>query len=183
VAQRTLTATSFVVLGMLTYAPATSYQLKRRVASTIGNFWAFNHSQLYDEPSRLTAAGLVTVRREEGGRRRRTYTISDDGRAALAAWLAEPAFHQTEVRDLGLLKLFFGSLACPADLATLAHDQRQAHRDRADGYEAQRARVAGAADDFQLATLELGIRYERTVEKFWDDWLNGRVGVGLAEDR
>ncbi|MDR4215877.1 PadR family transcriptional regulator, partial [Bacillus paralicheniformis] len=45
---------------MLTYGPATSYQLKQRVARSVGNFWAFAHSQLYDEPARLVNAGLVT---------------------------------------------------------------------------------------------------------------------------
>ena len=64
---RKLNATSYVVLGMLCYGPATSYQLKQRVGRTIGNFWAFAHSQLYDEPARLVSAGLVSQSIEQGG--------------------------------------------------------------------------------------------------------------------
>ncbi|MFC7612767.1 PadR family transcriptional regulator [Actinokineospora soli] len=77
---RKLNATSYVVLGMLSYAPATSYELKQRVGMTIGNFWAFAHSQLYDEPARLAEDGLVTADVEEGGRRKRTYSITPRGR-------------------------------------------------------------------------------------------------------
>ena len=33
---RKLTATSYVVLGMLSYSPATSYDLKQWIANTIG---------------------------------------------------------------------------------------------------------------------------------------------------
>lgn len=170
-AKRELTPVSYVVLGLLTSESATSYELKGRVARTIGNFWEFNHSQLYDEPARLVTAGLLTETREEHGRRRRTYTITDAGRAALTAWLADTGAGKTEVRDLGLLKLFFGSLAGPADRLRLARDQRDAHGERAADYEEMHASVADTADPWQLAALELGIRYERTVERFWDDML------------
>ncbi|WP_221761241.1 PadR family transcriptional regulator [Kibdelosporangium aridum] len=169
---RKLNATSYVVLGMLTYGPATSYQLKQRVGQSVGNFWAFAHSQLYDEPARLVAAGLVTQTIEEGGRRKRTYAITEEGRRALAEWLAEPTLEQTEVRDTGLLKLFFGTGARPDDIRNLARDRYQSHRDRADGYLRQRAEIESLADRWQLKTLELGMRYERTVEKFWKDFMD-----------
>ena len=50
VADHRMTPTSYLVLGLLADGPATSYQLKQRVAMSIGNFWEFAHSQLYDEP-------------------------------------------------------------------------------------------------------------------------------------
>jgi DNA-binding PadR family transcriptional regulator len=68
---------------MLSYAPATSYDLKQFVGNTIGNFWAFAHSQLYDEPARLVRDGLVEETVEEGGRRnnaRRSWTTRTAGR-------------------------------------------------------------------------------------------------------
>lgn len=157
---------------MLSYGPATSYQLKQRVGRTIGNFWAFAHSQLYDEPARLVAAGLVSQSIEHGGRRKRTYSITDEGRAALREWLAEPTLEQTEVRDTGLLKLFFGFGARPDDIRRLAKDRYESHRDRADSYVRQRAEIEARADRWQIKTLELGMRYERTVERFWKDFLD-----------
>ncbi|MGW5054837.1 PadR family transcriptional regulator [Actinokineospora sp. NPDC004072] len=168
---RKLNATSYVVLGMLSYAPATSYELKQRVGLTIGNFWAFAHSQLYDEPARLAEDGLVTAAVEEGGRRKRTYSITPAGRAALAEWLATGSREQTEVRDIGLLKLFFSTLGTPEDLRRLARDRYESHKARADGYLAQHEQIVDRADRWQVKTLELGIRFERTVEGFWADFL------------
>ncbi|GAA4436690.1 PadR family transcriptional regulator [Actinokineospora soli] len=168
---RKLNATSYVVLGMLSYAPATSYELKQRVGMTIGNFWAFAHSQLYDEPARLAEDGLVTADVEEGGRRKRTYSITPRGREALAEWLTGESREQTEVRDIGLLKLFFSTFGRPEDLRKLAEDRHESHKARADNYIAQREQIIDYADRWQVKTLELGIRFERTVEAFWAEFL------------
>lgn len=168
---RKLNATSYVVLGMLCHGPATSYDLKQRIAYTIGNFWAFAHSQIYDEPVRLVADGLVTETVEQGGRRKRTYSITRAGREALRDWLSSHTHEQTEVRDLGLLKLFFAAFGDRDDLLRLARDRYESHRARADGYVEQYERIVDAADPWQVKTLELGMRYERTVEQFWADFI------------
>ena len=168
---RKLNATSYVVLGMLCHGPATSYDLKQRIAYTIGNFWAFAHSQIYDEPVRLVADGLATETVEEGGRRKRTYSITRSGRQALQDWLATPTHEQTEVRDLGLLKLFFATFGEREDLLRLARDRYEAHRATADGYVELHDRIVDVADPWQVKTLELGMRYERTVEQFWADFI------------
>ena len=169
--KRKLNATSYVVLGMLSYRSATSYDLKQWVANTIGNFWAFAHSQLYDEPARLVADGLVSETVEAGGRRRRTYEILPAGREAFQEWLATPTTEQTEVRDLGVLKLFFASFSEPVDLLRMARDRHESHRARADSYTEQREEIADYADRWQVKTIELGIRYERCVEEFWADFI------------
>ena len=50
----TLTPTSYIVLGLLAAAGAsTPYALKQGVAGSIGHFWSVPHSQLYAEPERL----------------------------------------------------------------------------------------------------------------------------------
>ena len=53
-----LTPTSYVVLGLVAQAgEATPYDLKRKVAQSVGFVWSFPHAQLYTEPERLTRAG------------------------------------------------------------------------------------------------------------------------------
>lgn len=155
--------------------PATSYELKRRVQGSIGNFWTFNHSQLYDEPLRLLREGLVAERSEDGGRRRRTYSITERGRETLERWLREPTQVRTEVRDSGLLKLFFGRYAKPEDVRALARDQLDAHRRHADEYTRMLRLLHGRGDRWQLASLELGIAYERRVQAFWEGLLTDLV--------
>lgn len=55
-----LTAVSYMVLGLIERAgEATPYQLKQVAARSVGNFWSIQHAQLYTEPERLAAAGLL----------------------------------------------------------------------------------------------------------------------------
>lgn len=167
-----LTPTAYVVLGLLELlGPATSYDLKQAVAASVGNFWSFPHSQLYAEPARLVEAGLVTAEREERGRRRRTYTITDAGRRALRDWLAEPETAELEIRDPGLLKLFFADAGRPEDVAALADAQRARHAERLAHYRALDA-AAQAGDEPERgfggrATLRFGLAVEEAYVRFW----------------
>src|SRR5690349_11815802 len=103
-----LTSTSYLVLGLIgREGPSTPYELKRHVAATIGHFWSFPHALLYKEPARLVDLGLLTEEREPGGRRRRLFSITEHGWAALREWLGRPSREPTELRDAGLLQLFF----------------------------------------------------------------------------
>jgi DNA-binding PadR family transcriptional regulator len=163
-----LTPTSYVVLGLVgRYGPCTSYDMKQVVSGSIGYFWSFPHSQLYAEPARLVVAGLLDEQQEPGGRRRRTYTLTDAGREQLAAWLATPSAEPTEIRDLPLLQLFFADQADAGAVTALAEAAAAAHRARLAEYEAMRARRPPGWYDG--TPLDLGIRYERTVAAFWEE--------------
>jgi DNA-binding PadR family transcriptional regulator len=164
-----LTPTSYLVLGLVGHlGRCTSYEMKGIVAGSIGYFWTFPHSQLYAEPARLVGLGLLEEEQEPGGRRRRTYQLTSEGRAALRRWLGEPTDLPTEIRDLALLKLFFGGQADPDQVTRLATAAAAGHRARLDEYEAIAASVPAAADRHQLATLALGIRYERASLAYWE---------------
>lgn len=159
-----LTPTSYVVLGLLSYArTATPYELKQGLAGSVGNFWSVPHSQLYAEPDRLVRLGLLHVDQEPMGRRRKRYGLTDAGRAALDAWVREPApTEPAEIRDEALLRLFFG-----ADPEAVARGQLPAHRAKLAAYEATMAgRTPGSAPGPFLA-LEAGIAHEREWIRFW----------------
>jgi DNA-binding PadR family transcriptional regulator len=157
-----LTPTSYIVLGLLSAAgEATPYDLKRMVAASVGDFWSVQHAQLYTEPERLAGAGLLTEDREEGGRRRKRYTVTKAGRAALRRWLDSPTAENTELRDPGLLQLFFG-----ADPAALAAAQLPTHRAKLAEYEELYAHCPEDPPGVRLA-LEAGIGHEREWIRFW----------------
>ena len=174
-----LTPTSYLVLGLLAReGPSSPYDLKRRVAATLGHVWSFPHTLLYTEPSRLAELGLVTERREQHGRRRRLFTITDAGLAALRAWLARPSSEPSELRDLGLLQLFFSDLGSPEDRARLAAQELALHRTRLAEYEEDHrleGRVPGGAsgrldrtaERWRGETLKMGILYEKAAVTFW----------------
>lgn len=105
-----LSATGRVILGLVAVEPRSGYDIKRIVDHSTRFFWAASYGQIYPELKRLAKRGLIEPEGEaEGGRRRTTYRITDSGRAALAAWIREPGLTQ-EMRDEGLLKIFFAEL-------------------------------------------------------------------------
>ena len=167
-----LSSTSYLVLGLIGLrGPSTPYELKRAVErSGLAEFWPFPHSQLYEEPARLAAAGLLVEQREEDGRRRRIYDLTDDGRAALAAWTREPDVG-FQLRDTGSLKMFFSELgATTADVAATARLQEEFHRERLTRFEAMLARYAERPERARrVIPLRLGIEVTRTAVRFWHD--------------
>ena len=158
-----LTPTSIIVLGLLEFGEATPYDLKTRVAGSVGSFWSVPHSALYAEPQRLRRAGLVEERRERGGRRRRVFSLTGAGRRALDDWRAEPAAGLPELRNPALLKLFFG-----ADPAAVAASQLDAHRDKLAHYEAVKALDDGSGPRGPFLALEAGLRHEREWIAYWE---------------
>ncbi|MDP9101955.1 MAG: PadR family transcriptional regulator [Actinomycetota bacterium] len=161
-----LSPTSYVVLGLLASAgEATPYELERLVDISVGHFWSFPHSQLYSEPPRLVGRGLLEEQREQTGRRRRVFRLTEAGREALQGWLAEAVGSTTEIRDLGLLKLFFGSSAAAAgDVRASAAAQVAAHEERLATF---RDLAGHDMDRHVQATLRLGIAYEEAAVAFW----------------
>jgi PadR family transcriptional regulator, regulatory protein AphA len=160
-----LTHTSHIVLGLLSASgEATPYDLKQMASATVGYFWSLPHSQLYAEPARLARAGYATERREQGGRRRKLYALTDRGREALESWLGVLTPEPYMLRDLALLKLFFG-----ADVRELAKVQLETHRQMLAEFEALRAQVAEHGQIGPRLALDLGIRHERETVAFWEE--------------
>jgi DNA-binding PadR family transcriptional regulator len=160
-----LTPTSYIVLGLLEFAgESTPYALKQLVASSVGYFWTLQHAQLYTEPERLAAAGYVTETREDTGRRRKLYAITDRGRAALDEWRAETTADLGELREPAVLKLFFG-----ADSKRLAAAQVEANRARLAEYEAIRDAMPADVPPGPRQALEMGIRVEQAAIEFWEE--------------
>jgi DNA-binding PadR family transcriptional regulator len=161
-----LTPVSYVVLGLVAQGATTSYDMKQKASKSVGYFWHFPHSQLYAEPPQLVALGLLADHQEAGGRRRRVYTLTPAGRRVLDDWLRQPTSDQTQIRDTGLLKLFFGDRMSVDEIAALAREQEQAHRQQLAVYE--------TIDDTDMlphhaAVVQAGILHERTFAEFWRD--------------
>lgn len=158
-----LNPTSYIVLGLVEAAgEATPYDLKQMVSVSLGNFWSLQHAQLYTEPERLAGAGYLSERREQGGRRRRHYRLTEKGRKAMRAWLGESTAELTELRDLALLKVFFG-----AEPKMLAGDQIEAHTAKLAEYEEIREQAGAELPRGVRISLDAGIDHERHWIEFW----------------
>jgi DNA-binding PadR family transcriptional regulator len=109
-----LTGTSYAVLTLLELlGPATPYDLKQALEKSIENFWPVPHTTFYAEPDRLARGGFLTVRQEQGGRRRKVYELTEHGREALRDWTASPDVAPPQLRDEGVLRIFAGADPLP----------------------------------------------------------------------
>ena len=190
--RRRLTPTSYLVLGLLAReGPSTPYELERHVRATLGHFWSFPHTLLYSEPTRLANLGLVHEVRETTGRRRRVFATTSAGEQALRAWLDQPSNEQTELRDPGLLQLFFGDLAPPASRLRLAEQQLAIHRAKLAEYERDQgpgdrrgssARGRRTVEHWRGETLPMGIAYEMGAVTFWAE-VTARARAALDKDQ
>jgi PadR family transcriptional regulator, regulatory protein AphA len=159
-----LTPTSFIVLGLLSRAgEATPYQLKQTVDVSVGHFWSVPRSQLYAEPARLARGGYVTEGQEPDGRRRKRYALTARGEEALQRWTDAPTQQFTELRDLAILKLFFG-----ADPAAMAEAQLATLRPLLQFYETVHASESRDGPSGPRQALEAGIDYVKTSIRVWE---------------
>lgn len=154
-----LSATAYVILGLVRHEPRSGYEIKSIVDNTTRFFWAASYGQIYPELKRLSEAGLVVgADAPTGGRRRTVYEITDDGERELLAWLRQPP-STFEMREEGLLKLFFaGALPreeVPAILRAMREHRLAANRQL-------REMEPGAAekeDPFPLMVLRGGLEF------------------------
>src|SRR5215210_8255345 len=123
----TTTAITPVVLGLLADRPRSGDDIKAIVDRSTRFFWAASYGQIYPELRRLEAEGLIEGEDSPtGGRRRRVYKVTPDGRKALTDWL----FGQTvtiELRDESLLRLFFADALPLADALRLLEGRKRGH--------------------------------------------------------
>lgn len=163
-----LSGTSYAVLTLLHHlGEATPYDLKGALERSVANFWPVPHTTFYAEPARLASGGYLSVRQETGGRRRKTYTLTEKGRRALREWADAPETAESQLRDEATLKVFAGG----DPRAIFAHQRTWRARKLAEleGYleclpESEHAAAI-------RATLTIGIAYERQLIAMIDDFL------------
>lgn len=135
-----LTSTSYALLALLDQlGDATPYDIKQAIEMSIENFWPVPHTTAYDEPARLAEAGYLSVRQEPAGRRRKSYSLTEKGRKALAAWAEDPVASPPQLRDEVVLKVFAG-----ADPGPLIEAREAWHREKLEELQGYLSEVRGA---------------------------------------
>ena len=96
------------ILGLLSHEPMTGYAIKKRIDVSLRFFWGASYGSIYPTLNNLVKQGMVTKEEtKENGREKIFYTITEDGRKKLRAWLEQPV-EKDELRYETMLKLFFG---------------------------------------------------------------------------
>ena len=170
-----LTTTSYAILSLLAVQPWTAYGLAQQMERSLERMWPRAASVVYAEPKRLVRHGLADARREYTGRRPSTvYSITDEGREALATWLSEPGSGPVAECE-ALLKVAFADHGTLADLRTnLAAIRTWAEADLAEGRarHVEYAETGGPFPD-RLPAIALAARYYAEVSSAvlrWAQW-------------
>jgi DNA-binding PadR family transcriptional regulator len=176
---KSMTTTSYAVLGLLAIKPWTTYELVQQVNLSLRRVWPRAQSKLYEEPKKLVALGYARVVEEPiGKRRRRRYTITPKGRRALRVWLVQPgAGPQLEFEQL--LKIHFADSASKdAVLASLAAIQDWVREENEENLAMARAYLAGHGAFPQRAALnQLGGRFLTDFYAMVADWAEWARGI------
>jgi DNA-binding PadR family transcriptional regulator len=175
----------FAVLGLLEDGPASGYALTTRFERSLQRYaWTARQSHIYPELGRLAEDGLIEVV-DEGARGRRTYAITESGRAALRDWLLSPPKPRA-VRDERALRLSLISALDPPQARDIVLD----HLTEAETVAAELRAVAEAADAdphprgrlrFGRLALELGI-YQYEAQRQWAAWALNELDATLPQD-
>jgi PadR family transcriptional regulator AphA len=172
-----LTGTSFAVLSLLrVLGPSTPYDLKQALETSIENFWPVPHTTFYAEPARLARGGYLSVRQEQGGRRRKLYALTDAGREALERWVHSPAVAPPQLRDEAVLKIFAG--ADPVPLFRRRREWHSAKLAELEGYlqlVGEDERVHGVR-----RSLLVGTNYHRLMLDAIDRFLAAQAATGSS---
>ena len=160
-----LSPTGRVILGMIALGKQTGYEIKQFVDKTTRYFWATSYGQIYPELKRLEDQGLISGRPEpSGGRQRTVFELTESGRAALRAWLESDALPAPELRDEGMLKLFFSDALPERRIENIRSMRANAEQKLAQLRELED--LAGRGPTGPFLTLELGLESCRCLIKW-----------------
>ena len=165
-----LTPFSYVILALVGRGGASAHDIVKMMREGSGMFWTTSESHFYAEPKRLAKLGYLSARKQPGRTRERThYTLTDQGREALTAWLAEPAA-MARVQHEALVKLLAADFS---DDATILASLKGLRQGIADAY----ARLGPLTE--RAEQLPHRTRYLRLINDFGrrsldtlSDWLD-----------
>ncbi len=165
-----LSNTAYVILGLLRKGPKSGYEIKSIVDRSVRFFWTASYGQIYPELRKLAEAGLIEGKATpQGGRKRTVYRLNAEGRRELRRWLDEPP-EVFELRDEGLLKLFFAG-ASPGAARKAIEAKRAANEETLRQLSEIEPMAKAAPDRFPYMVLRYGVAWSEFIIEWCDSAL------------
>lgn len=172
------TKSKYAILGMLSIAPMSGYDIKKRIEESISNFWTESYGQIYPMLKSVVAEKLVTKTVEKGSGKpdRHVYSLTELGRKELQRWLSEGVTPKVERNEL-LLKLFFGEEVTFDTNIHHIEQYRELQQGLLEKYKAIEAEIkAEHKDNPNLPYWLLTVRYGQHVSQALLDWCDEALG-------
>ena len=150
---------------MVRLGARSGYEIKQTVELSLRFFWTVSPAQIYPSLEQLERAGLIKGTSERpSGRRRRVFAITRSGETTLRAWLRQDEPMRFELRDIGLVKLFFADALDRDDALALLRMVKR----RSEGRVATLRSIEPAAltseqagNIYPMLTLRMGIAFHQ----------------------
>jgi DNA-binding PadR family transcriptional regulator len=171
-------ALEHAILVALAERASTGYDLARRFAKSIGQFWTATHQQVYKVLARMEADGWVasTHVAQDGRPDKKVYDLTATGRDELASWIARPAAPEATRSELAV-KIRGASYGDPRAVADEVRRHRALHAERLESYLDNEKREFPDPSRLrgqrlhQWLVLRGGITLERGLVDWYDDVL------------
>lgn len=156
-----LAGLDYALLGLLGAGPASGYDLRKIFQDTPLGMYSDSPGSIYPALRRLEARGLVAGRRARGAvRRRRTLSLTRQGRTELRQWLSTPLTADQVTRDRGEADLrlaFLSDHAPPGVVRAFLRDYAEVLDERRRRVIAARAALTHRLSPSARLALELGL--------------------------
>lgn len=112
----------YLVLGLLILSPMTGYELQQFIRQNLSLICSHSAGSVQTALAKLQREGYITAAETSVGRRRKkTLSITEAGRTAFSAWVAQP-MQADRVKNMELSRLLFLGLARPEERAAAIRD-------------------------------------------------------------
>ena len=172
-------ALAHTILTVLSEHPASGYDISKQFEKTVSCYWKASQQQIYRELGKMEGKGWVAYELEpqDGKPDKKTYAITDSGRAELQRWYVEPT-EPTPIREDLLVKVLGGAHMPNDILIRELQRRRQMHLDQMLAYQAMEAQHQSCSqpsvqERYRYLTLRRGLRYEQD----WIDWCDEVLAV------
>lgn len=112
----------YLILGLLLLSPMTGYELQQFIRQNLSLICSHSAGSVQTALGKLMEEGHITAAETAAGKRRKkTFSITETGRAAFSAWIAQP-MQAEKVKNMELSRLFFLGLARPEERCAAIRD-------------------------------------------------------------
>ena len=112
----------YLILGLLILSPMTGYEVQQFIRKNLALICSHSAGSVQTALSKLEKSGKVASSETVAGKRRKkTFSITQEGRAAFFAWVAQP-MRANRGKNIELSRLFFAGLARPEERLAAIRD-------------------------------------------------------------
>ena len=105
----------YLILGLLILSPMTGYELQQFIRKNLALICSASAGSVQTALLKLESEGKITACETMSGKpRRKIFSITETGRSAFAAWIAQP-MRSDKNKHRELSRLFFAGLAKPEE--------------------------------------------------------------------